>query len=134
MNAVVSRLTTSGRERWAAISPDGKYLAHFLVLPDGNLSLRLRQIETDNDRSLIEGNFGLRSLVFSPDGNYIYYVKVKVGGGKTLLCRIPTLGGEELTISENLQQQPAIDISPDGDHIVYYFRNRNPDADWIFAE
>src|SRR4030095_15927709 len=73
--AKIQRLTTSGRASDAAISPDGKYVAH--VKSDaGQQSLWLRQVATTSDTQIVppslENYYG---ITFSKDGNYIYYVQ-----------------------------------------------------------
>ncbi len=123
-NLSVLRLTTTGRERWATISPDGKSLAHLVIMPDGKSSLMVRSIDKDDDRVLVSGDFQSRAPVFSPDGKYIYNIKIL--GTKRLLSRISASGGEEFQISDNFRFS-NFDISPDGDHIVYPWRKQNGD-------
>ncbi len=120
----VTRLTTTGRERWATISPDGKMLAHLNVAPGVKHALLVRPIDAEDDRVLVTGDFVSRAPVFSPDGMYVYYVKMM--DTKRSLYRIPTAGGEEFQISDNFQPV-HFDISPDGDHIAYAGKNVNVD-------
>jgi Tol biopolymer transport system component len=118
----ITRLTTTGRERWATISPDGKYIAHVTISPDEKRSLMVRQTSTSNSREIVPpANVQYRTPVFSPDGEYIYYVIY--AGQKPALYRIPTLGGEPLLISENIRGR--IGLSPDGEQVAHYSRN-NP--------
>ena len=67
------RLTTSGRASDAAISPDGKYVAH--VKSDaGQQSLWLRQVVTTSDTQIVPPSTqNYYGITFSKDGNYIYY-------------------------------------------------------------
>ena len=68
----VTRLTSSGKVREAAISPDGKYAAY--VQEDaGQQSLWMRQFATEGNVRIVPANGQpFSGLTFSPDGNFIY--------------------------------------------------------------
>ena len=71
--AKLQRLTSSGNASDAAISPDGKWVAH--VKSDaGQQSLWLRQVETTSDTQIVPpSQQDYYGITFSKDGNYIYY-------------------------------------------------------------
>src|SRR5438876_3417507 len=73
-SAKLQRLTTSGRASDAAISPDGKYVAH--VKSDaGQRSLWLRQVAIPSDTQIVPpSQQNYNGITFSKDGDYIYYV------------------------------------------------------------
>ena len=92
-NSFVKKITDTGKARLAAISPDGRYILS--VLDDqGQQSLWLRNIPTNSNIQVMPPQplqyLGLR---FSPDGNYLYFVRGEPGQGLKYLYRAPVLGG-----------------------------------------
>ena len=68
------RLTNSGIAQTAAISPDGKYVAHVRD-EAGTQGLWVRQVATASDVSIVPGaDVSYRWVRVSPDGNYVFYV------------------------------------------------------------
>ena len=112
------RLTTSGKASDAAISPDGKYVAH--VKSDaGQQSLWLRQVATTSDAQIVppslENYYG---ITFSKDGNFIYYVLgVFSNPGSRTLYQVPTLGGASRKVIENVSS--PISVSQDGTRLAF---------------
>ena len=71
----VMQVTNSGRATSAAVSPDGKYVVS-VINENGKESLWLRNVATSSNTQVLEPEpFNIRSSVFSPDGNYIFYRK-----------------------------------------------------------
>src|SRR5207245_4767131 len=71
----VENLTNNGHVFLARISPDGKYLLHVLE-ENGLQSLWLRHIPTGSNTQVVTPAATRYSgLTFSPDGNYIYFVR-----------------------------------------------------------
>jgi DNA-binding winged helix-turn-helix (wHTH) protein len=70
----LTRFTTTGKAEKAAISPDGKYLAH--VLNDsGQQSVWVRQVVTGKDLQIVPpARAEYYGLTFSHDGNYVFYI------------------------------------------------------------
>jgi hypothetical protein len=69
----VTQLTSDGRVNSAAISPDGKYVAHILNT-GGAYSLWMRQVATGSNVEIVAAAKGtIRGVAFSPDGNYVYF-------------------------------------------------------------
>ena len=119
-NVKLTRFTTTGNVIKAAISPDGKYLAH--VIDDNGLkSLWLRQVATGKDLQLVppahvEWFYG---LTFSHDGNYIYYVNQEMNQ-LGMLYQVPSLGGTPTKLIEDVDS--AVTLSPD-DRQLAFIRN-----------
>ncbi|HXI04343.1 MAG TPA: hypothetical protein VNI57_14320, partial [Candidatus Saccharimonadales bacterium] len=114
----IATLTSSGRVRQAAISPDGNYLAH-AVEENGRYALLVKQIATGSDIRIVEGlENPVRGVTFSPDGNYVDYVNQETGGpGYSTLFQAPTLGGSPRKILFDIDA--AVAISPDGKQIAF---------------
>jgi serine/threonine protein kinase len=110
-------LTTSGRASDAAISPDGKYVAH--VKSDAGLqSLWLRQVVTTSDTQIVppspQNYYG---ITFSKDGNFIYYVQGINNSGFRTLYLVGLLGGASRKLIENVSS--PVSLSPDGTRLAF---------------
>jgi eukaryotic-like serine/threonine-protein kinase len=114
----IRKLTDTGKASTAAISPDGKYVVH-VVSDAGQQSLWIRHIAT-NSNTQIEPPTEARytGLTFSPDGNYIYYIRnEKERPGLGLLYQIPVLGGAPKLIVTEVDSR--ISFSPDGGRFTF---------------
>ncbi len=117
-NFSVSKVTESGKALRVAISPDGKYILS--VVSDGaQQSLWLRNVPTGSNTQVVPpvpvNYLGLR---FSPDGNYLYFVRNEVGSNSlSSLYRVPVLGGSSEKLVTNIDSN--VSFSPDGKKIVY---------------
>jgi len=113
----VTRLTTSGNVSQAAISPDGKYVA-YATTSAGQQSIWLKHIPTSSDVQIVAPTkaFYHTDLVFSPDGNYVYYVQNASANPVNALYRIPVLGGSPKKVRERVHG--GLCFSPDGQHIA----------------
>ena len=103
----VSRVTQSGNAVDVAISPDGNYVVY--ALREGEKQgLNVRQVATGSDvQILAPEEILIYGLTFSPDGNYIDFVRSEKNNPvNTFLYRIPTLGG-----SSHLVMQAGMDFS-----------------------
>ncbi len=70
-----TRVTGSGDVVQADISPDGKYVA-YVRETGGKQSLWLKQVATDSDVQIATlGDDHCLGLAFSPDGDYVYFVR-----------------------------------------------------------
>jgi eukaryotic-like serine/threonine-protein kinase len=115
----LQRLTAGGNVLNAAISPDGRYVAHVARDSQGMYSLKVRQVATGSDVEIVEpSDRNIFGLAFSPDGNYVYYLRPDAAGQTNRwLYVIPALGGTPRKVIFNVDSAPS--FSPDGKHLVF---------------
>ncbi len=112
----ITRLTNTGQSRRAAISPDGKYVVH-VVEEAGQQSLWILQVATGSNVQIQPAAEAYYlGLTFSPDGNYIYYVRGE-GGSIAFLYQAPTLGGSPRKLATDVDSPVA--VSPDGKQLAF---------------
>jgi eukaryotic-like serine/threonine-protein kinase len=121
-NFSVSKATENGKAIYVAISPDGKYILS-VVADGGQQSLWLRNIPTKSDTQVVAAApVHYRSLRFSPDGNYLYFVRAESGSNSfNYLYRAPVLGGTPEKLVTDIDSD--LSFSPDGKKIVYMTAN-----------
>ncbi len=107
----LSRLTNTGNASLAAVSPDGRYVAH--VKNDaGQPALWMRQTATTSDVPIVPAApVRYDGVTYSPDGDYVYYVTYALTGGVGTLYRIAALGGAPQKVLEDVDSR--ISFSPD---------------------
>jgi eukaryotic-like serine/threonine-protein kinase len=111
----IARLTNSGNVEFAAISPNGKYLA-YVVKESEQQSLWIQQVSTaTSNRLLPPATAGYRFLRFSPDNDYIYYTLEEPNVPRALY-QIPVFGGTPRKLLT--EAPPRIAFSPDGKHFA----------------
>lgn len=115
-NIGISRLTTSGKVKHAAISPDGKYVAFITADAQGD-SLSISHVSAPKN-VLIAGPSPSEfvSVTFSRDGDSIYYLTLDRDKGHTALYRVPVLGGASGLVVEDVG---PIGFSPDGKRLAF---------------
>ena len=103
----LARLTSNGKTKVAAVSPDGKFVA-YVIDDEGQNSLWLKNISAGSDVQILPPaeDVELGSLTFSPNGNFIYYA------AKGTLYQLPILGGIPKKVLQNFGLGP-IAFSPD---------------------
>ena len=117
----ITRLTSHGKAKDAAISPDGRYIVHVME-DEGRESLWLRQVTTNSNIQILAPNeVNFQGLTFSSDGDYIYYTSLGIDNAIPVLYRMPVLGGSSTKILENVSG--SITFSPDNKRIAFYRRN-----------
>jgi eukaryotic-like serine/threonine-protein kinase len=118
----ITQVTNSGNVRFAAISPDGKYVLSG-VEDGGKMSFWLRNIPTGSNTQVLPPETALyQNPAFSPDGNYIYYSKASdAAGNVNNLYRIPVLGGEAVQVVRDIDVGPT--FSPEGQRMGYLRAN-----------
>jgi eukaryotic-like serine/threonine-protein kinase len=124
-NFTITQITNTGKALQAAISPDGKYVLN--VQNDNGLqSLWLRNVPTGSDTQIVPPAAAVyRTLIFSPDGNYVYFRKAGLGTQSEWdLYRTPVLGGTPQLLLRDLDT--GITFSPDG-HRIAYARANDPE-------
>jgi serine/threonine protein kinase len=125
-NISITKITETGKATLAAISPDGKYILN-VVRDNGQESLWLRNVPTNSNTQVVppaEVNYlGLR---FSPDGNYLYFMRSEPGSQELkYLYRAPVLGGTPQKLVTDIDTN--VTFSPDGKQFAYVVYN-NPEV------
>ena len=112
-NLDINTVTDSGKVTHVAISPDGRYVAYTEFLGDKQ-ALRLRQVATRSDVQILPPDLGhFVGLTFSPDGNYIYFVRSDRNDlSFRYLYSVPSLGGTPRKLITDVDS--GIGFSPDG--------------------
>lgn len=112
----ISRLTTSGKVKHAAISPDGRYVAHITEEAEGD-SLWVRNVAAPGSVRLAGPSpTEYVSVTFAPDGDSVYYLTLDRDKGATLLYRVPVLGGPSSVAADDVG---PVGFSPDGRQIAF---------------
>lgn len=124
-NFAITQVTNNGKSIAAAISPEGKYLLS-AVDDNGRQSLWLRNLPTNSDTQVIApADTVYQGLTFSPDGNYIYFLKaVSVAGDRSNifnLLRAPVLGGVPQMVVRH--DDSGATLSPDGRRMAFVRAN-----------
>ena len=111
------RLTGDGKARGAEISPDGKFLA-YIRMEGGERSIWLKQIQTNSNIAILKSGEldGFDGIVFSPDGNFIYFNAESQSSDPPSVYKVPTLGG---TPTKVLTKAYQVQFSPDGRQISF---------------
>jgi serine/threonine protein kinase/Tol biopolymer transport system component len=122
----VTMLTTTGNVRQGIISPDGKYLA-YVAEEAGGQSLRVRQIATASTVQIVPPAAGMwyTGLTFSPDGNYVCYVRFR------MLYQVPVLGGASRKLVVDVDS--PVTFSPDGQRLAFVRGFHWPECDLMVA-
>ena len=125
-NFAISQISNNGKSQLAAISPEGKYILSELD-DGGKTSLWLRHVPTNSDTQVIPPAEAIYTdLSFSPDGNYIYFIKAEAATQDTRdLFRAPVLGGAPQLVIHDIDS--GISFSPDGKRFAF-MRDNNPDV------
>src|SRR5467141_1553382 len=124
-NFTITQVTNSGKAALTAISPDGRYVLT-VINNKGLQSLWLRNLPTSSDTQVIPPSpASYKSLTFSPDGNYLYFIKAVDATNTTFdIYRAPVLGGTAQTVARGIYSD--ITFSPDG-HRVAFARSNAPE-------
>lgn len=125
------RVTSTGKAFKAAISPDGRYIAHSVRIA-GEESLRVRQAKMVNDIEIVPSQ-GSRYLgiTFSRNSEMIYYVARFKGDEPGTLYRIPVMGGQSEKIKAGLDS--PVTLAPDGKRYAFV-RESAHESSLIIAE
>ncbi len=114
----IVNVSNNGHISNATISPDGKYLLQALE-QNGLQSLWLRHIPTGSNTEVVKpAPTRYAGLTFSPDGNYIYFVRRdEAEEAYAQLFSAPVLGGTPKALIKDVDS--PISFSPDGKHFVF---------------
>jgi len=114
----ITRVSTTGRDQEAAISPDGKYIVYLRLEDDGNRGLYVKQTATGNAITIVpptKGNI-LKGTTFSPDGNFVYYLFSDRTRNPSLY-QVSSLGGTAKKVLDVCES--AVAFSPDGRKMAF---------------
>ncbi len=124
----IENVTNNGHISQVAISPDGKYLLQALE-ENGEQSLWLHHIPSmTNKQVLAPERTRYQGLSFSPDGNYIYFLRRDESNeSESQLYSASVLGGAPRVIVEDVDS--PVSFSPDGSHFVF-LRELHDSPNW----
>jgi Tol biopolymer transport system component/DNA-binding winged helix-turn-helix (wHTH) protein len=117
-NELTFQLLTDGRDvNDATISPNGDYFAYHEA--DGGVSrMWVQQVGQSARVEVVPASTRtILSKTFSPDGQYIYFVATEKDAAVASLYRVPTLGGIQSKLLDDLGS--TIAISPDGHQLAF---------------
>ncbi|HEX6729571.1 MAG TPA: winged helix-turn-helix domain-containing protein [Pyrinomonadaceae bacterium] len=109
------KLTQTGKNKHAVISPDGQYVA-YTVEVKGQHSVWLRQLETDSGKEIVSPSDRLGGLAFSHNGQHLYFIKGLPESFALFRVALP-LGGVPVRLIE--KPQGSYSLSPDDSRIAF---------------
>jgi serine/threonine protein kinase len=113
----ISPLTSTGNIHSATVSSDGKWVS-YVADEKGSHGIWIRQLATGSTAQVELGSPGeIKGLTFSPDGNYLYFVKRDESVGVGTLFQVPSIGGTPHQIIVDVDS--PITFSPDGKRFVF---------------
>ncbi|PWT93770.1 MAG: hypothetical protein C5B55_03900 [Blastocatellia bacterium] len=113
----VARFTSTGKAMYAAISPDGNYVAH-ISDEAGQQGVWIGQVAANSQVQILQpAAVQYHGVTFSRDGNFLYFVQSDKDNPTGSLFQIPALGGTARKILTNIQS--AVALSPDGKRLAF---------------
>ena len=121
----ITQATDTGNAVEAAISPDGNYILN-IIEQNGKRGLFLRHIATASTTQVVaQGSDYYSGPVFSPDGNYLYFLAAPNATSEIRsLLRVPVLGGSPQILVRNVSVEAS--IAPD-EQLIAYARENSPE-------
>ncbi|MDX6497221.1 MAG: eukaryotic-like serine/threonine-protein kinase [Blastocatellia bacterium] len=114
----MGQITNSGTSVCAAISPDGKYVAH-VEKKDGMQQLLVNGLAPSGSSVVVDAdNVEYLGVTFSPNSNYVYFTNRRREKGDTgTLYQVALSGGLPKRIKEGVDS--PITFSPSGDSFAF---------------
>ncbi len=124
-NMKFSKVTVPGDVGQAFISPDGHFIARIVREKNGS-SIKLRQLSSTVERELVPPGTDvfIGGLVFSRDGNHIYYTARDRREIVGQLYRVSILGGEARKLLDRIDSD--VTLSPDGTKLAFRLHKELP--------
>jgi eukaryotic-like serine/threonine-protein kinase len=115
----ITPLTENGKAADLTISPDGRYVG-WIVRDGEKESLWVRQVATGTDVQVLPPDeLPINGLSFSPDGNYLYFVRSdKATFNFSYLYKMASLGGSATQLVRDVDT--GVTFSPDGMRMAYF--------------
>jgi Tol biopolymer transport system component/predicted Ser/Thr protein kinase len=122
----ITQLTTVGKVKTAAISPDGRYVAYAMGegLPfelherRSEESLWVRQVAGGEVQVAPPADVSYLGLTYSRDGDFLYAVRSEgKDTGLRFLYKVPVLGGAAKRLIEDVDSK--VTLSPDGKRLAF---------------
>jgi DNA-binding winged helix-turn-helix (wHTH) protein/Tol biopolymer transport system component len=117
-NIQMTKLTDGGTAVHVGISPDGHYVA-YAMRAGAKQGLWLRQLTAQTEFQILPPDYGdFLGITFSPDSNYIYFVRADRDDLTVrYLYSVPALGGPVRKLISHVDS--PVSFSPDGREFVY---------------
>lgn len=123
-------LTNSGKAILGAVSPDGRYIAYIEESGESQ-TLAVRGVKTGDSVTLVApGHFNYVGLTFSPDGDYVYYVRYE-GADVGQLYQTPLIGGGAKKLLSGVDS--PVSFSPDGRSIAFVRKDKKGGEDKLIV-
>ena len=111
----VEKLTLTGKNRHAVISPDGQYIAYTFSVKGQN-SIWFRQLATDSGKEIVAPADRLGGLAMSHNGQHLYFIKGSPESFALYRVALP-LGGVPVRLIEKPEGQ--FSLSPDDSQVAF---------------
>ncbi len=116
-NPQISLMSDDGKSRVPTISPDGRYIA-FQSGEVGARSIMVRQLATGSSVEIVpKSRLRVIAITFSPDGDYVYFVRETANTNVNALYQVPTLGGTAKEIINDVDS--GISFASDAKRFVF---------------
>lgn len=126
------RLTRNGGSILPDISSDGKYVA-YVNKESGQESVWIHHLATSTTQQVVPPEkYKYFDLLFSPDGNEVYFTRREGAAPQRALYRMPVIGGVPRRLRDDIDS--SITLSSDGTRLAFARRNREGRSEFIIAD